>query len=57
MRVNIPVLNMLLENKYKTRALLDSGSSTTVLTTGLLAHMPDLKKKLRKTSLTYSGVS
>ena len=41
---NIPQVNLLLDGKYKCRAVIDSGSTTTLLSTGLLDKMPKLKE-------------
>lgn len=51
------MINVLAAEKYKCRAMLDTGSTTTLITTGLLKHMPALQDKVNKTSLTFSGVS
>ncbi len=36
--------------------MVDSGSTTTMLSTGLLDMMPELKAKMRPTSYTFMGV-
>lgn len=40
---NIPQVNLLVNDKYKCRAVIDSGSTTTLMSTGLLEKMPSLK--------------
>lgn len=40
---NIPQVNLLVDGKYKCRAIIDSGSTTTLMSTGLLEKMPSLK--------------
>ena len=51
---NVPQVNVLA--KYKVQAVIDSGSTTTLLSTGMLDKMPDLKKKMKPTSLGFYGV-
>jgi hypothetical protein len=41
---------------YKVRAMIDSGSTTTMISTGLLDLMPSLKAKMKPTSYTFMGV-
>lgn len=53
---NIPQVNCLVGGAYKVRAVVDSGSTTTLMSTGLLAKMPGLKNKLKPTSLGFYGV-
>jgi hypothetical protein len=53
---NIPQVNLLLDGKYKCRAVIDSGSTTTLLSTGLLDKMPKLKEQLKPTSMGFYGV-
>ena len=43
-------------NGYKVRAMVDSGSTTTMISTGLLDLMPQLKAKMKPTSFTFMGV-
>lgn len=47
-----PHLNLLVESTYKIRAVIDTGSTTTVMTLGLFHSMPLLKNKLQPTSFT-----
>lgn len=54
-RANIPHINMVV-NGYKVRAMVDSGSTTTMISTGLLDLMPQLKAKMKPTSFTFMGV-
>ena len=49
-------MNVLIGTKYKARAIIDSGSTTTLLSTGLLDKMPDLKEKMKPISLGFYGV-
>ncbi len=49
-------MNVLIGTRYKARAVIDSGSTTTLLSTGLLDKMPDLKEKMKPTSLGFYGV-
>lgn len=53
---NVPQVNVLVGAKYKVRAVIDSGSTTTLLSTGMLDKMPELKKKMKPTSLGFYGV-
>lgn len=55
-KANIPHINMILGG-YKVRAMIDSGSTTTMISTGLLDQMPQLKAKMKPTSFTFMGVS
>ena len=41
---------------YKCRAMIDSGSTTTMISTGLLDLMPELKAALKPTTYTFFGV-
>jgi hypothetical protein len=41
---------------YKCRAMIDSGSTTTMISTGLLSKMPGMKEKVKPTSFTFFGV-
>lgn len=42
--------------KYKVRAIIDSASTSTIISDGLLKLIPDVKKLVVPTSLTFSGV-
>lgn len=55
-RSNLPLVNVLLFGKYKVRALFDSGSTHTLLSTGLVEKIaPDTM--VTPTSLTFAAVS
>lgn len=55
-RANLPVINVCLMGKYKVRALLDTGSTNTLISTGLLEKFsPDVK--VTPTSLSFAGVA
>lgn len=54
-KANIPHINVVIDG-YKSRAMVDSGSTTTMLSTGLLDMMPELKQKVKPTSYTFMGV-
>ena len=43
-------------DKYKSRVILDTGSTTTVVSKALLKQMPEVLKLCQPTALTYSGV-
>jgi hypothetical protein len=47
---------VLLDGKWKCRALVDSGSTTTMLSTGLLRLMGSLKDSMHATSFGFFGV-
>lgn len=49
-------MNCLLAGTYKVRAMVDSGSTTTLLSSGLLERMPALAKELKPTSMGFFGV-
>jgi hypothetical protein len=53
---NIPQVNVLVDTKYKVCALINSGSTTTLLSTGMLDKMPNMKRKMKPTSLGFYGV-
>ena len=53
---NIPIISILLNGEVKVRAMLDSGSTTTVISQGLLDKLPALKRRVKATSLTYKGI-
>ena len=53
---NLPQVNCMLGGKYKVRAVIDSGSTTTLMSTGLLDKMPDIKARLKPTTLGFYGV-
>ena len=38
------------------RAMVDSGSTTTLISSGLMDKMPELRKQLKPTSLGFYGV-
>ena len=40
----------------KERAMIDSGSTTTMISTGLLEYFPEVKKMIKPTSYTFMGV-
>ena len=44
-------------NEYKIRAVMDTGSTTTIMSEGLFNELPNLKKHLQPTSFSFSGVS
>ena len=52
---NLPIVNMVV-NGYKCRAIMDSGCTSTMLSTGLLEQMPDLKDQIKPTSFAFFGV-
>ena len=54
-RANIPHINMVV-NRYTVRAMVDSGSTTTMISTGLLDFMPQLKTKMKPTLFTFTRV-
>lgn len=53
---NIPVVSVLLNGEVKVRAMIDSGSTTTVISQGMLDKLPALKRRVKSTSLTYKGI-
>ena len=55
MRHNSPFLNVLVNDKYKIRAVMDTGSTGTVLSEGAYNLMKDLP--LKPTSANFSGVN
>ena len=53
-RANCPVVNVLFGG-YKVRAIVDTGSTTTIISRGLLECMPEVLSKLQATSFTFKG--
>ena len=54
-KANIPHINVVVDG-YKCRAMVDSGSTTTMISTGLIEMMPELKARIKPTSYTFMGV-
>lgn len=54
-RINCPTINVLFDT-YKVRAIVDTGSTTTIISKGLLDCMPETATKLQATSYTFRGV-
>ncbi len=54
MRSNIPTVNVLVNEAYKVRAIVDSGATTTLISTGLLDFMTGMK--LHPSTLGFFGV-
>lgn len=54
-KANIPHINVVLGG-YKVRAMIDSGSTTTMISTGLLDILPGVKQMVKPTSYTFMGV-
>lgn len=54
-RINCPTINVLFDN-YKVRAIVDTGSTTTIISKGLLDCMSETAPKLQATSYTFRGV-
>ena len=58
----VPVVNNLmyvpckLADAFKVRAILDSGSTSCLISTAYLEMMPELRKLMKSTVMTYSGV-
>ena len=52
---NLPVVNLLV-NGYKCRAIVDSGCTSTMMSTGLVDLMPELKPLAKPTSFAFFGV-
>lgn len=48
---------MLVGGKYKVRGIIDSGSTSTIISTALLEKMPEVYRRVLPTSLTYVGVN
>lgn len=56
-RNNIPVVNVLFGDVYKVRAIVDTGATVTMVSTGLFNKMTNNPAvKMMPTSATYSGV-
>lgn len=55
-RSNIPQVNVLVGGKWKVRAMVNSGATTTMISSGLLALLEGLDAKLHPTSFSYFGV-
>jgi hypothetical protein len=53
---NIPQVNVLIAGKYKVRAMVDSGSTVTMMSSGLFNKMSALKGMLKPTTLGFYGV-
>jgi hypothetical protein len=49
-------VNILVANKYKVRAMVDSGSTVTLMSSGLFKQLTALKDQLKPTSLGFYGV-
>lgn len=59
MLVNLPWVNVILgegDNRYKVRAVVDSGSTGTLISDCLLKKLPALQKLMKPTSLGFWGV-
>jgi hypothetical protein len=54
-KANIPHVNVLVGG-YKCRGMIDSGSTVTMISTGLLERIPELKAKMKPTTFTFFGV-
>jgi hypothetical protein len=52
---SIPHINMVMDG-YKVHAIIDSGSTRTMIGTELLDLMPQLKVKMKPTLFTFMGV-
>lgn len=53
---NVPHMSVLLAGTYKVRVLCDTGSTTTVMSSGLLDECWSLKEMVTPTNLGYKGV-
>ncbi len=56
-RANVPYVVCLLEGKYKVRAIIDSGSTTTIISSGLAEKVKGLERKVHPTKLSFLGVN
>ena len=55
MRSNIPQVNVLLAGKFKVRALIDSGATSSMISTGLVDLMK-MRDKMHATSFSFYGI-
>ena len=53
----MPQINCIVDGAYKVRAIVDSGSTTTILSSALVVLMPEVKRKMAPTSLTFSSAN
>lgn len=54
-RNNIPQINVLVDGRWKVRALVDSGATSSMLSTGLVSLL-EMKDKMHATSFSFYGV-
>ena len=53
---HVPYVSVLLGGMFKVRAMVDSGSTTTVISSGLLSECWSLKELMTPTNLGFRGV-
>ena len=53
---NIPQVNVLVAKKYKVCAMVDSGSTVTLISSALFKKMSALQNSLKPTTLGFYGV-
>lgn len=56
-RANVPQINVVIGGQYKVRAIIDSGSTNTILSSGLMKEMKELQVTMKPTSQTFLGVA